>query len=117
MKSPLVKIENLKKIYSGNTVLDGINLEIFPGEIFGLVGASGSGKTTLLHCLIGYVTSDAGDIYYREADGQTNVINSAWRFGVKRLLFLGSSCIYPKAAPQPMRESDLLTGPLEPTNR
>jgi GDP-L-fucose synthase len=36
---------------------------------------------------------------------------------VKRLLFLGSSCIYPKAAPQPMRERDLLTGPLEPTNR
>jgi GDP-L-fucose synthase len=48
---------------------------------------------------------------------QTNVIHSAWRCGVKRLLFLGSSCIYPKAAPQPMRECDLLTGPLEPTNR
>ena len=45
------------------------------------------------------------------------VIHSAWRCGVKRLLFLGSSCIYPKAAPQPMREGDLLTGPLEPTNR
>jgi GDP-L-fucose synthase len=48
---------------------------------------------------------------------QTSVIHSAWRCGVKRLLFLGSSCIYPKAAPQPMRERDLLTGPLEPTNR
>lgn len=48
---------------------------------------------------------------------QTHVIHSAWRCGVKRLLFLGSSCIYPKAAPQPMRECDLLTGPLEPTNR
>lgn len=48
---------------------------------------------------------------------QTSVIHSAWRCGVKRLLFLGSSCIYPKAAPQPMREGDLLTGPLEPTNR
>ncbi len=48
---------------------------------------------------------------------QTSVIHSAWRCGVKRLLFLGSSCIYPKAAPQPMRECDLLTGPLEPTNR
>ncbi len=48
---------------------------------------------------------------------QTNVIHSAWRCGVKRLLFLGSSCIYPKLAPQPMRERDLLTGPLEPTNR
>jgi GDP-L-fucose synthase len=48
---------------------------------------------------------------------QTNVIDSAWRSGVKKLLFLGSSCIYPKAAPQPMPESCLLTGPLEPTNQ
>ena len=48
---------------------------------------------------------------------QANVIHSAYLSGVKRLLFLGSSCIYPKLAPQPMREADLLTGPLEPTNR
>ncbi len=48
---------------------------------------------------------------------QANVIHSAYLGGVKRLLFLGSSCIYPKLAPQPMREADLLTGPLEPTNR
>ena len=48
---------------------------------------------------------------------QTSVIHSAYRHGVKRLLFLGSSCIYPKLAPQPMREDALLTGPLEPTNR
>jgi len=48
---------------------------------------------------------------------QTNVIHAAWRHGVKRLLFLGSSCIYPRLAPQPMREEHLLTGPLEPTNR
>jgi GDP-L-fucose synthase len=48
---------------------------------------------------------------------QTNVIHSAWQHGVTRLLFLGSSCIYPKMAPQPMQESYLLTGPLEPTNR
>jgi GDP-L-fucose synthase len=47
---------------------------------------------------------------------QTNVIDAAWRCGVKKLLFLGSSCIYPKHAPQPMREECLLTGPLEPTN-
>jgi GDP-L-fucose synthase len=47
---------------------------------------------------------------------QTNVIHSAWRHGVKKLLFLGSSCIYPKFAPQPMKEEYLLTGPLEPTN-
>ena len=47
---------------------------------------------------------------------QTNVIDAAWRQGVKKLLFLGSSCIYPRLAPQPMREEHLLTGPLEPTN-
>ncbi len=45
-----------------------------------------------------------------------NVIHGAWRVGVERLLFLGSSCIYPREAPQPMREEALLTGPLEPTN-
>ena len=48
---------------------------------------------------------------------QTNVINSAYENKVARLLFLGSSCIYPKNAPQPMTEDCLLTGPLEPTNR
>ena len=48
---------------------------------------------------------------------QDNVIHSAWTHGVRKLLFLGSSCIYPKQAPQPMREESLLTGPLEPTNQ
>ena len=48
---------------------------------------------------------------------QTNVIHEAWRNNVKRLLFLGSSCIYPRDCPQPMKEEYLLTGPLEPTNR
>jgi GDP-L-fucose synthase len=47
---------------------------------------------------------------------QANIIDSAFRNGVKRLLFLGSSCIYPKLAPQPMREDALLTGTLESTN-
>ena len=47
---------------------------------------------------------------------QNHVIESAWRNGVRRLLFLGSSCIYPKFAVQPIREEALLTGPLEPTN-
>nr|WP_269750915.1 GDP-L-fucose synthase [Mesorhizobium comanense] len=47
---------------------------------------------------------------------QTNIIDSAFRSDVRKLLFLGSSCIYPKLAPQPIREDALLTGPLEPTN-
>jgi GDP-L-fucose synthase len=47
---------------------------------------------------------------------QNNVIESAWRHGAQKLLFLGSSCIYPKMAPQPLKEEYLLTSPLEPTN-
>jgi GDP-L-fucose synthase len=48
---------------------------------------------------------------------QTNVIDAAWRNGCKKLLFLGSSCIYPRLCPQPIREDYLLGGPLEPTNQ
>lgn len=48
---------------------------------------------------------------------ETNVIHGAWRSGVEKLLFLGSSCIYPRDAAQPMTEEALLTGPLEPTNQ
>src|SRR6476620_4077926 len=47
---------------------------------------------------------------------QVNVLDAAARHGATKLLFLGSSCIYPKFAPQPIREDSLLTGPLEPTN-
>ena len=47
---------------------------------------------------------------------ETNVIHGAWRAGVEKLLFMGSACIYPREAPQPMPEDCLLTGPLEPTN-
>ena len=48
---------------------------------------------------------------------QTNVIQGAWKAGVEKLVFLGSSCVYPKAAPQPMPEDSLLTSALEPTNQ
>lgn len=53
---------------------------------------------------------------YENLQIQTNIIHAAWACGVKKLLNLGSSCIYPKHAPQPMKEEHLLTGPLEPTN-
>ena len=56
------------------------------------------------------------DFIYSNLAVATNTIHGAYRAGVKRLLFLGSSCIYPKHAPQPMSEDCLLTGPLEPTN-
>ncbi|MES2937376.1 MAG: GDP-L-fucose synthase [Pseudomonadota bacterium] len=56
------------------------------------------------------------EFIYNNLMVQANVIHAAWRHGTRKLLFLGSSCIYPKLAPQPMGEEALLTGPLEPTN-
>ena len=56
------------------------------------------------------------EFIYQNLMIESNVIHEAWRTGVKKLLFLGSSCIYPKLAPQPMAEGALLTGSLEPTN-
>ena len=56
------------------------------------------------------------DFMYDNMMLEMNVINAAWRNGCKKLLFLGSSCIYPRLAPQPMKESCLLTSELEPTN-
>ena len=56
------------------------------------------------------------EFIYENLMVEANVIHEAWRARIKKLLFLGSSCIYPKLAPQPMREDALLTGPLEPTN-
>ena len=56
------------------------------------------------------------EFIYQNLQIQNNVIDSAYRNGCKKLLFLGSSCIYPKLCPQPIKEEYLLTGPLEPTN-
>ena len=56
------------------------------------------------------------DFMYQNISLEMNVIHSAWESGCKKLLFLGSSCIYPRLAPQPMREDCLLTSSLEPTN-
>ncbi len=56
------------------------------------------------------------DFLYQNLMIQNNVIHSAWKYEVKKLLFLGSTCIYPKKAPQPMKENELLSSPLEYTN-
>jgi len=56
------------------------------------------------------------DFIYNNLMMEANVMHAAWQCGVEKLLMLGSTCIYPKHAPQPMREDALLTGPLEPTN-
>lgn len=57
------------------------------------------------------------EFIYSNLSIQNNVIHSAWQNGVERMLFLGSSCIYPRECPQPIKEEYLLTGPLETTNR
>jgi len=57
------------------------------------------------------------DFIYDNLAMQTNLIHAAWRAGARKLLFLGSSCIYPREAAQPISEAALLTGPLEPTNQ
>ena len=57
-----------------------------------------------------------GEFIYDNLMIEANIINAAWKTGVKKLMFLGSSCIYPKLAPQPMKEDALLTGLLEYTN-
>ena len=56
------------------------------------------------------------DFFHDNLQIQNNLIDNAWRFGAAKFVFLGSSCIYPKLAPQPMKEEYLLTGPLELTN-
>ena len=56
------------------------------------------------------------EFIYENLTIQNNIIHNAWKYGVKKLLFLGSTCIYPKEAPQPMKEDFLLTSPLEYTN-
>lgn len=65
---------------------------------------------------IGANSTFPAEFIYSNLAIQTNIIHSSHLFGVKKLLFLGSSCIYPKHCPQPMKEEYLLSGPLEPTN-
>jgi GDP-L-fucose synthase len=65
---------------------------------------------------ISYNKSNPADFIYENLQIQNSVIHSSYKYGVKKLLFLGSACIYPKVTPQPIKEEYLLTGYLEPTN-
>ncbi len=65
MTEPLFRMHNVTKVYGKHVVLNGINLDIQPGEILGIIGASGSGKTTLLNTLIGFIQPDKGDVLFR----------------------------------------------------
>jgi GDP-L-fucose synthase len=75
-------------------------------------GDRGGGKVGGIHANNTY----PAEFIHQNLAIATNCIHGAWKAGVKRLLFLGSSCIYPKLAPQPMREDSLLSSALEPTN-
>ncbi len=65
---------------------------------------------------IGANNTFPAEFIYSNLSIEVNVVHAAYKYGVRKLLFLGSSCIYPKHAPQPMKEDSLLTSPLEPTN-
>ncbi len=61
--------------------------------------------------------SQPAEFLFQNLQIQNNLLHGAWRHGIQKLLFLGSSCIYPRLAPQPLKEEYLLSGPLEPTNQ
>jgi GDP-L-fucose synthase len=84
-----------------------------------LLAAERPDEVVLAAAKVGGILSNnsfPAEFLYDNLTLEANVIHESWRVGVKKLLFLGSSCIYPRMAPQPMREEALLTGALEPTN-
>jgi len=88
-------------------------------EVFGFFAKEKPEYVVLAAAKVGGINANnsyPADFIYVNSIIQCNVIKAAHDNGVKKLLFLGSTCIYPKMAPQPIRESDLLTGPLEETN-
>jgi GDP-L-fucose synthase len=91
-----------------------------PGDVDGWMRANRPQAVFLAAARVGGIHANdtrPGDFIYDNLMIQSNVVEAARRHGVERLLFLGSSCIYPRHAPQPMTEDALLAGPLEPTNQ
>lgn len=66
---PLLTVSNLRKLYAPGKGVDGVDFELWPGEVLGIVGESGSGKTTLLQCLSGMLTPDSGHVSYSSTHG------------------------------------------------
>lgn len=88
-------------------------------DVEGWLAANRPDVVVLAAATVGGIAANAerpAEFLYDNLAIAQNVIDGAWKAGVERLLFLGSSCIYPKLAPQPIPEDALLTGPLEPTN-
>lgn len=67
--SPLLSVQNVAKYYGARTGCEGVNFDLYPGEVMGIVGESGSGKSTLLNCLAGHLAPDAGKVLF---DTRTN---------------------------------------------
>ncbi|QTX33438.1 GDP-L-fucose synthase [Aminithiophilus ramosus] len=89
------------------------------GQVRAFFRAERPGTVLLAAAKVGGIVANSENpapFLYENLAIEVNVIHEAWAAGVERLLFLGSSCIYPKMAPQPLKEEYLLTGPLEPTN-
>jgi ABC-2 type transport system ATP-binding protein len=78
---PFIQVVNVSKLFGKNIVLDGLNLDIGYGEIYGVIGKSGSGKTTLLNCLIGFLKPDKGSVLFQSRDIKKDVTNVNMQFG------------------------------------
>jgi len=66
MEAPILKIDSVSKSYGRKQVLRDISLDVYPGEIIGIIGSSGSGKTTLLNSIVGFIKADTGDVLFKE---------------------------------------------------
>ena len=80
----MLKIQNLTKNFGGFTALDGINLEVEPGERLGLIGPNGSGKTTLINCVSGSIQDYDGEIYFNQDNLNSLVAHKRTRKGISR---------------------------------
>ena len=91
-KIPLIQVRNVTKRFGNNVVLDGINLAVYPGKIFGLIGLNGSGKTTLLNLLVGFLKPEKGDVLFKSE----NVLKNRKAVEHEVGFATQGNCFYPK---------------------